>query len=75
MRAAALGVGAHLRRRLDRHDARVKGLGEQHREAPGVGAEVEDRQVVTRGVDVAGGASIQSRPVSAERLRPARYAW
>lgn len=44
----ARGLGAHHVGRLDGEDARVEGLGEERREAPGPGAEVEDRQARAR---------------------------
>ena len=54
MRAAALGIGAHLRRGLDRHDASAERIGEQHRKPPGAGAQIQNRQVRTVATGVAG---------------------
>jgi hypothetical protein len=54
MRAAALGLGAHLRRGLDADDARLECVREHRREAARTGAEVENRQVRARNAEVAG---------------------
>jgi hypothetical protein len=54
VRAVALGLGAHLLRRLDGDHVRGERLGQQHREAPGAGAEVENRQLSAVAADVAG---------------------
>ena len=54
MRAVARGLGAHLRRRLHGDDAGVEGIGQQRREAPRAGAEVEHGELRAHTPEVAG---------------------